>query len=155
MLYCCFSLLLKFEYKSTKSRYLNCLSIAGSNWNSPCMALAYTSNSLWRSFNLCLICSCRTGVMRSGQELENYKCTDERNRIVVYCNVLFLSILKFLKKNGAGNRIRTGDPDLGKVVLYQLSYSRYIPLVEGLWLTFTAYFVTRAHFLPCGRALPG
>ena len=25
---------------------------------------------------------------------------------------------------GAGNRIRTGDPDLGKVVLYQLSYSR-------------------------------
>jgi hypothetical protein len=28
------------------------------------------------------------------------------------------------RKNGAGNRIRTGDPDLGKVVLYQLSYSR-------------------------------
>ena len=27
--------------------------------------------------------------------------------------------------NGAGNRIRTGDPDLGKVVLYQLSYSRF------------------------------
>ncbi len=26
--------------------------------------------------------------------------------------------------NGAGNRIRTGDPNLGKVVLYQLSYSR-------------------------------
>src|SRR5512134_1855886 len=25
---------------------------------------------------------------------------------------------------GAGNRTRTGDPDLGKVVLYQLSYSR-------------------------------
>ena len=33
---------------------------------------------------------------------------------------------------GAGNRIRTGDPDLGKVVLYQLSYSRYISLIEGL-----------------------
>jgi hypothetical protein len=27
-------------------------------------------------------------------------------------------------KNGAGNEIRTRDPDLGKVVLYQLSYSR-------------------------------
>ena len=26
--------------------------------------------------------------------------------------------------SGAGNRARTGDPDLGKVVLYQLSYSR-------------------------------
>ncbi len=25
---------------------------------------------------------------------------------------------------GAGNEIRTRDPDLGKVVLYQLSYSR-------------------------------
>ena len=29
-------------------------------------------------------------------------------------------VLKF----GAGNEIRTRDPDLGKVVLYQLSYSR-------------------------------
>ncbi len=27
-------------------------------------------------------------------------------------------------KNGAGNEARTRDPDLGKVVLYQLSYSR-------------------------------
>ncbi len=28
--------------------------------------------------------------------------------------------------NGAGNGIRTRDPNLGKVVLYQLSYSRII-----------------------------
>ena len=27
---------------------------------------------------------------------------------------------------GAGNEIRTRDPDLGKVVLYQLSYSRTV-----------------------------
>ena len=27
-------------------------------------------------------------------------------------------------KDGAGDRIRTGDIDLGKVALYQLSYSR-------------------------------
>ncbi len=27
-------------------------------------------------------------------------------------------------KNGAGNRVRTGDLNLGKVALYQLSYSR-------------------------------
>ena len=26
--------------------------------------------------------------------------------------------------SGAGNRIRTGDPQLGKLMLYQLSYSR-------------------------------
>ncbi len=30
----------------------------------------------------------------------------------------------FSEKNGAGNEARTRDPDLGKVVLYQLSYSR-------------------------------
>ncbi len=30
------------------------------------------------------------------------------------------------EKFGAGNETRTRDPDLGKVVLYQLSYSRLI-----------------------------
>ena len=30
----------------------------------------------------------------------------------------------FALKYGAGNETRTRDPDLGKVVLYQLSYSR-------------------------------
>ena len=30
----------------------------------------------------------------------------------------------FYGENGAGDRIRTGDIDLGKVALYQLSYSR-------------------------------
>jgi hypothetical protein len=29
-----------------------------------------------------------------------------------------------VEKSGAGNETRTRDPDLGKVVLYQLSYSR-------------------------------
>ena len=29
-----------------------------------------------------------------------------------------------VKFNGAGNRVRTGDLNLGKVALYQLSYSR-------------------------------
>ncbi len=29
---------------------------------------------------------------------------------------------------GAGNETRTRDPDLGKVVLYQLSYSRIVKL---------------------------
>src|ERR1700685_4478898 len=29
-----------------------------------------------------------------------------------------------LQRDGAGNETRTRDPDLGKVVLYQLSYSR-------------------------------
>ena len=29
-----------------------------------------------------------------------------------------------MKNFGAGDRIRTGDIDLGKVALYQLSYSR-------------------------------
>ena len=32
----------------------------------------------------------------------------------------------FTTKYGAGNETRTRDPDLGKVVLYQLSYSRNV-----------------------------
>ena len=35
-------------------------------------------------------------------------------------------------KSGAGNETRTRDPNLGKVMLYQLSYSRF--LCEGLIL---------------------
>ena len=34
---------------------------------------------------------------------------------------------RFTLKLGAGNEIRTRDPNLGKVVLYQLSYSRFFP----------------------------
>src|SRR5688572_6263961 len=33
---------------------------------------------------------------------------------------------------GAGNETRTRDPDLGKVVLYQLSYSRFLERVRIL-----------------------
>ncbi len=33
---------------------------------------------------------------------------------------------------GAGNETRTRDPDLGKVVLYQLSYSRKVKLYR-IW----------------------
>jgi hypothetical protein len=32
----------------------------------------------------------------------------------------------FLFVDGAKDRVRTGDPDLGKVMLYQLSYFRLI-----------------------------
>ena len=31
----------------------------------------------------------------------------------------------------AGDRARTGDPNLGKVVLYQLSYTRIVTTLEG------------------------
>ena len=33
---------------------------------------------------------------------------------------------------GAGNETRTRDPDLGKVVLYQLSYSRFLERAQIL-----------------------
>ncbi len=39
-------------------------------------------------------------------------------------NPLRLPIPPLGHNNGAGNEARTRDPDLGKVVLYQLSYSR-------------------------------
>jgi hypothetical protein len=35
-----------------------------------------------------------------------------------------MELLKRKRKNGAGDGIRTRDIDLGKVALYQLSYSR-------------------------------
>ena len=37
---------------------------------------------------------------------------------------------RFTLKLGAGNEIRTRDPNLGKVVLYQLSYSRFFCSAE-------------------------
>jgi hypothetical protein len=41
---------------------------------------------------------------------------------------------------GAGNETRTRDPDLGKVVLYQLSYSRVAwVLLNTLFIHHTAY----------------
>ncbi len=49
-----------------------------------------------------------------------------------------------LPESGAGNEIRTRDPDLGKVVLYQLSYSRNVdqlaPITEP-YFTHPAPFV--------------
>ena len=32
------------------------------------------------------------------------------------------------RENGAGNEVRTRDLNLGKVALYQLSYSRILPV---------------------------
>ena len=39
---------------------------------------------------------------------------------------------RFCRKTGAGNETRTRDPDLGKVVLYQLSYSRASRALYGM-----------------------
>ncbi len=41
--------------------------------------------------------------------------------VLLPCNVL---TTVSLTHGGAGNQVRTGDLDLGKVALYQLSYSR-------------------------------
>ena len=39
---------------------------------------------------------------------------------------------EFIKRVGAGNQVRTGDLNLGKVALYQLSYSRTDLSIVGL-----------------------
>ena len=45
-------------------------------------------------------------------------------------SALFTAVL-----NGAGNRVRTGDTKLGKLVLYQLSYARlYMYLIYIVYL---------------------
>ncbi len=43
-----------------------------------------------------------------------------------YCDWVVCA-LQHSSNFGAGNETRTRDPDLGKVVLYQLSYSRSVP----------------------------
>src|SRR5687767_15627457 len=52
---------------------------------------------------------------------------------------------------GAGNETRTRDPDLGKVVLYQLSYSRRGTDILGMKRKVSTFFVPGR---PCNPALP-
>ena len=58
-----------------------------------------------------------------------------RQRENIIFRRLFLDIKKaafqLLFLFGAGNETRTRDPDLGKVVLYQLSYSRILASPRG------------------------
>ena len=44
---------------------------------------------------------------------------------------------------GAGNETRTRDPDLGKVVLYQLSYSRNLISDEALTHNLKGFLLIR------------
>ena len=57
----------------------------------------------------------------------NWPTLGRREPVVTHGVALSHSSVLFFNKHcffGAGNEIRTRDPDLGKVVLYQLSYSR-------------------------------
>ena len=54
------------------------------------------------------------------------KCLEILKNYVVLEDEEDVTFIFYCKKNGAGNEARTRDPDLGKVVLYQLSYSRII-----------------------------
>ncbi len=51
---------------------------------------------------------------------------NERQKQKNHLSVVFCIMQTFIctTEFGAGNETRTRDPDLGKVVLYQLSYSR-------------------------------
>ena len=51
--------------------------------------------------------------------LMDFLCIQKRKKVPV-APVLILKLLK----SGAGNEVRTRDPNHGKVMLYQLSYSR-------------------------------
>ena len=42
---------------------------------------------------------------------------------------------------GAGNEVRTRDLNLGKVALYQLSYSRMIRITGTIFLCFTILII--------------
>ena len=50
------------------------------------------------------------------------------SKVLVLCLLLAAKLNALMLRGegiGAGNATRTRDPNLGKVVLYQLSYSRY------------------------------
>ena len=72
-----------------------------------------------------------TGLLYSGGRYRNR--TDVRG-FAIRCITTLLIGLKRRRRlprrqrqqTGAGNETRTRDPDLGKVVLYQLSYSRVL-----------------------------
>ncbi len=55
---------------------------------------------------------------------------NEKRALRPFLNALQTSLELYRSIFGAGNETRTRDPDLGKVVLYQLSYSRIV-LVTG------------------------
>ena len=59
--------------------------------------------------------------------------------LYVYYNIKKPRIVPRFLKFGAGKEARTPDPDLGKVVLYQLSYSRF----EGRYFIDTSLTVKR------------
>ena len=51
-------------------------------------------------------------------------CRSRRNDLAVGCSICYYLLR-------AGNGTRTRDPNLGKVVLYQLSYSRVLTSISG------------------------
>ncbi len=57
-------------------------------------------------------------------------------------------------KIGAKNGTRTRDPDLGKVVLYQLSYFRILIIFAGVTLSFPSFALQSYNlFLNCANLL--
>ena len=57
--------------------------------------------------------------------LSRFYWNKKRGRSLFF-GFLHTSMEAYRKIIGAGNETRTRDPDLGKVVLYQLSYSRVL-----------------------------
>ncbi len=54
----------------------------------------------------------------------------DSNRRITVLQTAALTTWLCRPKTGAGNGARTRDPNLGKVVLYQLSYSRYRYIIK-------------------------
>src|SRR3990167_670376 len=55
----------------------------------------------------------------------------DQSKSVLLCYCEIKDLLMSYLRTGAGNETRTRDPNLGKVVLYQLSYSRISAIVSG------------------------
>ena len=68
-----------------------------------------------------------SGLKKSGSRWFSMDCTGtKKDAEASIFNDLQTSVELCRSIYGAGNETRTRDPDLGKVVLYQLSYSRVL-----------------------------
>ncbi len=77
-------------------------------------------------------------------------CYNERQKQKNHLSVVFCIMQTFIctTEFGAGNETRTRDPDLGKVVLYQLSYSRRVWRNVALLSVVTGSALYEKRFFP-------
>jgi hypothetical protein len=96
----------------------------------------------------------RAGVEPARPKAADFKSATSTSSVtgaVISCAESLASCGRSVPSSGAGDEIRTRDPNLGKVVLYQLSYSRFVcHNCNALWQPDTLANQTEARILHVG-----